>query len=436
MLLKKIYLDKKDSAYKLKLGIWVYFFLLIFEGALRKWILPGLSTPLLIIRDPVALYLIIMAIKKRMFPVNIYTPAMVVVGAVSIFTAILFGHGNIVVAIYGARILLLHFPVIFIIGNVFSRADVIKVGKATLWIAIPMTILISLQFYSPQSAWVNRGVGGDESGGGFSGAAGFFRPPGTFSFTNGTTAFYSFLAPFVLYFWLYPQYIKRWILVAATVSMLASIPLSISRALFFSVIVTVIFTFIAVSRKPTYLKRVITATIGVIFAVLVLSQLSFFQTSINAFTMRFEGANESEGGLQSVLLDRYLGGMVGALTSSANFPFWGYGLGLGTNIGVQLVHGQFPIAEGEWGRVIQEQGLILGISVVLIRVGMSIKYFIYSYQRLLISDLFPWILLSNFLLNVPQAQWKQPTSLGFSVMIAGLLIASFNSSPKSAIKKN
>src|SRR3546814_1990531 len=43
----------------LKQGIWVYFILLIFEGALRKWVLPGLATPLLVVRDPVALLLLL-----------------------------------------------------------------------------------------------------------------------------------------------------------------------------------------------------------------------------------------------------------------------------------------------------------------------------------------------------------------------------------------
>ena len=33
--------------------IWLYFWLLLLEGALRKWVLPQLSNPLLIIRDPV-----------------------------------------------------------------------------------------------------------------------------------------------------------------------------------------------------------------------------------------------------------------------------------------------------------------------------------------------------------------------------------------------
>jgi hypothetical protein len=40
---------------RLRQLLWLYFWLLIFEGALRKWLLPGLSTPLLLVRDPVAL---------------------------------------------------------------------------------------------------------------------------------------------------------------------------------------------------------------------------------------------------------------------------------------------------------------------------------------------------------------------------------------------
>ena len=39
----------------LKKLFWAYFLLLIFEGALRKWVMPQLSAPLLLIRDPLAL---------------------------------------------------------------------------------------------------------------------------------------------------------------------------------------------------------------------------------------------------------------------------------------------------------------------------------------------------------------------------------------------
>src|ERR671937_564700 len=54
----------------LKRAIWVYFFLLIFEGVFRKWLLPQYSDVLLVIRDPVVLVIYILAIKARLFRRN------------------------------------------------------------------------------------------------------------------------------------------------------------------------------------------------------------------------------------------------------------------------------------------------------------------------------------------------------------------------------
>ena len=47
-------------------------------------------------------------------------------------------------------------------------------------------------FLVPQSAWVNRGVGGDTSGARIQGAMDYFRPPGTFSFTTGVVSFMAY----------------------------------------------------------------------------------------------------------------------------------------------------------------------------------------------------------------------------------------------------
>ena len=187
---------------------------------MRKWLLPGFATPLLIVRDPVALLLILLSLKENLLRSNMYLSGTILLGIVSFFTAIFFGHGNLFVALFGARIFLLHFPVIFIIGRIFNKNDVIKVGKVILWLSIPMTVLIILQFYSPQSAWVNRGVGGDLNGAGFNGGAlGYFRPPGTFSFTNGNTLFYSLVACFVFYFWINPKSVNRVLLITASISL-------------------------------------------------------------------------------------------------------------------------------------------------------------------------------------------------------------------------
>jgi hypothetical protein len=44
--------------------------------------------------------------------------------------------------------------------------------------------------------------------------------------------------------------------------------------------------------------------------------------------------------------------------------------------------------------------------------------------------LLPWILLSLFLTNIPQGQWGQPTSLGFSIVIGGFTIAALKTPPR------
>src|SRR6185437_9578517 len=115
---------KPDANQSIKNAIWLYYILLIFEGALRKWILPGLATPLLVIRDPIAIWIIYVAWQRGLFPSNIYLNAMVIIGLLGLYMGIFVGHGNVIVALYGARIMLLHFPLIFVIGKVINREDI------------------------------------------------------------------------------------------------------------------------------------------------------------------------------------------------------------------------------------------------------------------------------------------------------------------------
>jgi len=431
------YNSQKDPHRKIKWGIWTFFLLLVFEGGLRKWVLPGLATPLLVVRDPIVIWILILAYRQGVIVMNKYVLGMVFIGVISFFAAVLSGHGNFYVAIFGARILLFHFPLIFVIGRVFTWQDVIKMGQFSLWLTLPMAILIAIQFYSPQSAFVNRGVGGDEAGAGFTGALDYFRPPGTFSFTNGTSLFFGFVTCFIIYFWLNRKLMNQIVLIAATAGLLAAIPLSISRGLLFQVVLTVLFAVLATFRKPEYIGRMLLAIMGAVVVFVALSNTSFFQTATGAFSNRFETANEVEGGLEGTLLDRYLGGLVGAINSSSTQPFFGYGIGIGTNVGSMLLGGEvtFLIAEGEWGRLIGETGPLLGLGIIFIRLGISWKIAVNSYKQLAKNNLLPWMLLPFCLTNLPQGQWAQPTSLGFSVLIAGLIIASFNvKSRKQALK--
>jgi len=422
-----------DPYHALKTGIWVYFILLVFEGALRKWVVPSLASPLLIIRDPIALWLIVVSWKRGILIFNKYIYITCFIGIISLFTAILFGHGNLLVALYGIRTLVLHFVLIFVIGAVFDRDDVLKMGKFILWVSLPMTILLILQFYSPQSAWVNRGIGGDSTGGGFEGALGFFRPPGTFSFTNGVSLFYSLLACFVFYFWLdTSKYINRVLLICASGALLMSIPLSISRTLVFSIAVIFLFLIMALLKQRDSIKQVFIIVIVLIGMAAVLSQLSIFKTATGALTQRFTNANDAEGGLKGTLGDRYLGGLLGAIVNSDQLPFFGYGIGVGTNVGSTLLTGknQFLVSEGEWGRLVGELGILMGLIIIITRLYITLKLFIAGFKFLSV-DFLAWLLVGYCVITLPQAQWAQPTALGFSVLVAGITISAMRI-PKNA----
>ena len=420
----------KDPNLVIKRWIWAYFLLLIFEGALRKWVLPGLSTPLLVIRDPIAIYIIYLVWQKGLLPKTIYLWGMVIIALISCIATMTVGHGSLPVTIFGARILLFHFPLMFAMGRIFNQDDVIKLGRFVLWLSIPMIVLIALQFYSPQSAFVNRGVGGDTAGAGFSGAMGFFRPPGTFSFTNGNSLFFGFLAPFVIWFWLNSKHINKIVLILASGALMASVPFSISRSLLGTIGVSGIFAFLATIRNGKYASKMIMAGIALGITLMILSQISVFQTAINAFSSRFESASKYEGGVSGSFFGRYIGGYLQPFKDLDQQPFFGYGIGMGTSAGSQLLTGKvsYLIAEDEWGRLVGEMGPLLGLGAILIRIGFCVMVFVLGYKKMAAGDLLPWMLISFGLLIVLKGQWAQPTSLGFSTLLGGLILGSLRNS--------
>src|SRR5205807_4342781 len=63
--------------------IYLYLFLLIIEGALRKWIVPQFSNPLLLVRDPVVLMIYLLAWRAHIFPRNAFISSLATIGILS-----------------------------------------------------------------------------------------------------------------------------------------------------------------------------------------------------------------------------------------------------------------------------------------------------------------------------------------------------------------
>ena len=412
----------------IKIAIWLYFLLWIFEGALRKWILPSLATPLLIVRDPIAIYIILRAFYLNVKFVNPYVVFSTIFTLLGLAITLSFGHGNLFVGLYGARIMLIHFPLIFIIGSVFTKEDVLKIGRVMLVVNIVVTLIVYLQFISPQSAFINIGIGGEGSAG-FSGSMGYFRPSGTFSFTNGLSAFYILVSVYVFYFWLSKESCSKIVLIASTSALLIALPLTVSRTAVGGVVLVGLFALIGSSTSFKSILRVLFTVLIIVCLFAILQKTtSVFNVGTEVFMSRVDEANDQEGGIKDSFFMRALNGFTEPITTLLKAPLFVGNLGMGTNAGAQMLSGkrQFLVSEGELNRVGGEQGLILGGGLIALRLFFAISLFYKSIKLPSAYKLLPLTFCGTALFLITQGQWAQPSILGCAVIAAGLLDASIN----------
>src|SRR5580658_8000736 len=97
--------------------IWLYIILWLAEGGLRRWFLPGLAQPLLLIRDPVVIAIYYLAFSSKLFPSNFFISSGALLAILTFINAMCLGHGSLFVALYGVRCDFLHVPLIFIMGK-------------------------------------------------------------------------------------------------------------------------------------------------------------------------------------------------------------------------------------------------------------------------------------------------------------------------------
>jgi hypothetical protein len=405
--------------------IWLYLILWLVEGGLRRWFLPGLAGPLLLIRDPLVVAIYCLAIAKNIFPFNAFVVSGAFLAILTFFNAVELGHGNAYVALYGVRCDFLHVPLIFIMGRVLTQKDILAMAKVAVWIAVPYTALLVAQFYEPQSAWVNRGVGGSLEGAGFDGALDRFRPPGTFSFISGPAHLYPILTAcwFTL---LLTRKLPVWLMLASGISILLAVPISISRTLFIGVVIVAIVGLIAMMVGGRFsIKLALQVTVAAILIPLIAAQSLAFKDGMEAFGARWEDATTDQGGFKGAIVDRMLKDLFGAF---GDVQGSGCGTGFSTNVGQQLVTQRvgFGAAEAEWGRLLYDNGFVWGGMLVVYRIGLACLLVVAGLKAWRHRSPFGLIFASACLVNVLTGQWGQATSLGSSIIGGGLALAASN----------
>jgi hypothetical protein len=404
----------------LKQLFWVYFLLLIFEGALRKWVVPQLSTPLLLVRDPIAIMIIWEAYRTRKWPSQwTAVTAVLAVGLVVLAVVQMVAVNNPwFAALYGLRSYLLPFPVAFIMGESLDDEDLRKFGLWTLWLLLPLTSLEIMQYSSPSNSFWNAGasLGATQLGLG----GGHVRASATFSYVIGPILFIPMAAGFVFYGMADPRLAKKWLLGAAAVALILAIPITGSRTLVYEVAALLLLVGAAALFGVSEFVKSLQMIVILLFVFGLVSQLPIFADATNTLSQRFADANEGEGGsAQASIMLR----VVDPITSGIEYSFaendlLGIGLGHGANAITKLLTGSvdFLAGEVEFARIINEFGWPCGLAFMLFRFALAAGITIRALGRVREGQPLAWLLVPVIFQTVVLGGLDQPTSQGFMVI--------------------
>jgi hypothetical protein len=416
----------------LKKLFWAYFLLLIFEGALRKWVVPQLSAPLLIVRDPVAILIIWEAYRTHKWPMR--WSAVIALGTVLFLglfgLQMIVGDNPLIVGLYGLRSYLLPLPVIFIIGENLDDDDLRHLGACTLFLMLPMTLLEVAQYVAPSSSFLN--VGAYEGGSQIGYVREHVRSSGTFSFAIGVVHFDTLVAAFIFCGIVRQDFVKKWMLWASAFALIISIPTTGARTLITQLAGVIGCVGLAAVMGISEFGRLLRAVVPIAILAVVASELPVFSDAMKSMTDRFSSANATEGGGSAggALFDRTVQPAVNAFEAAASSNKWtGIGMGQGAAAMAILLNGnqEYLAGEDEFSRELVEMGPIAGSLVELFKVFLAIALFGSALSRARTHDplsllMFPLTLSALFF-----GVLEQPTIQGFCVIGAGFCIAAARS---------
>ena len=402
--------------------IWAYFLILLFEGALRKWFLPQLSQGLLIIRDPIVIWIYYLCYAQGVFPLNNkYLQKCFQLVMLAVILSLLVNGTHLFTIAYGARTNLLHFPLIFIMARVLSWQDVINYGKAFLFLALPMTWVVAQQFQADRFDTINTAAGG--VGHQMMTSGDKVRASGTFSFVSGIVFYYCFAIAFIIYGFLVKSTFPKWMLYLGTTATLLAMVTAGSRAVIAECLQVLACVGFLAYFKPNEFGKITGSILGFSTMGLILyTQVDLFQEGLDFLTLRFEEAANIEGNPIEAYFNRYYQLIVAPYYYNMWTDWLGSsGLGGATRAGAAL-GGGWGHVENSWARPIIENGIIIGGLFIFWRIWIT-KDLLFAciegvkrgnYLAIFLFGASGPILLFGLL--------GQPTNLGFAAFGSGLCL--------------
>lgn len=422
----------------------IYFYLvsILFDGVFRKWVFPLYSTPIMLLKQVVAILIILYGF-QYLSKSTIWEKSFALLGVVVFCTSMMFGHQNILVAFYGCLPYWFGLTICFIIGKALTYDDLLLIGRIMMYATIANSILLILQFNSPVTSFINYqsgSVDNDIVGYSVSSLEGGFRPSGLFVYNSQNALFQMLSLAFMLFFlFLRPIASHRRLVIVSLILNFISLPFTVSRTSVFFQLGLVVFFVLFCMKNSQRKKLLLYIPVGLVVVALALT-IPEVKTAVqtiaarfaNASSAQFEGSTTWSGTLKDVWY-RNVVYMVTAIIDPHTIdgdavPFWGFGQGMSTQVGSRFLgitkNSGFALAEWDGLRIMCESGMILGWMIIFVRVAYAFRFIFRineirrSNKLLALTFLFPF-LVSFYLLN----NWGNLFQSNISFLIGGLFFA-------------
>src|SRR5205823_8131349 len=284
-----------------------------------------------------------------------------------------------------------------VIANVFDEEDVKKIGWWILFLMIPMGLIMAAQFNASPDSFINRTAGLSEAEQ-LTAGGGKIRPPGTFSFISGPVFYMSAAAAFLIYGALRRTVYKNWLLISSGGALAIGIFISGSKSSVASVLLVVFALIVILIVRPRAVNRFGWTVLVVVIGALIVTRLPIFKEGFQILSDRFTSAAEAtDTTIVRGTIVRVINDFTEGFENISTFPVFGYGIGIGTNVGGRILIGRPAIllGESEWTRVLAESGPILGVAFLLWRTLLVLQLGRWSFAALKSGNLLPILLFGS-----------------------------------------
>jgi len=354
----------------------------LIQGALRKWVFPGL-TILYLIQDLPLLLAYIYAFRKGLVwggKLGWTCIGISILLGIETLLQLIFGDLHMRTAVVGLHHYIFYLPILFLAPVAYNFRHRLRFIRWNLIVIIPMALIAALQSRAPKGAWINRTTAGDEGGFGLVGDT--VRATGTFNFTLTYSLWCGIAVGLVLGEWLLPpsrrSFKSKTMLLVCTLSAVLATMVSGSRTAVALAALGFVGAFAAVVVTRN-VKHIVRFT-AVLVSLPVITVISYFAApvSFSAVVDRFSGE-----GVEEQLATRVEHMFVG-FTYVPEYSVLGAGIGYGipaanpgagANIGIVL-------SEHEPIRIVQEMGTYVGTGLVIFRYVTSIGLMLFSFKCL------------------------------------------------------